>query len=253
MSLTFKWKNLQSYLAEMTISFGFGFAVYSAIIGSTLTEQPSTPVIVGLTVALSSVALIYTFVDITIAHFNPAITFAAIVAGKIHILKGFGYILAQALGFMIAAAVVLGCFPGNVSDLLEIIRPKKVSSDVTTGELICTEMFLTGILVFVAFSVAINAYKKPVFKEDREFLINPEPVDTTPDKSILAPLVIGLTLGFLAFLGISSSGGVFNPGIVWAPVLFTGNWVNSWAYWVGEFVGGTAGGLLQVLFLYRVF
>jgi aquaporin related protein len=251
MGLTLNWKILQSYLGEFAASFGFGFAVYGAIIGATLTESLAGPLIVGLTVALSSTAIIYAFADITIAHFNPAITFAAIITSKIGLVNGIMYMIAQFLGFMVAAAVVLGCYPGDSGLLIEIIRPKKVSDDVTRGELICTEMFLTGILVYIAFAVAINSYRKPKYVPSGEERLLPgeDPVPSPPDRAAFAPLAIGLTLGFLAFLGLSSSGGAFNPGIVWAPVLYSGRWIDSWAYWLGEFAGGAAGALIQVYIL----
>lgn len=251
MTLTFNWKTIQSFCGEIAASFVFGFAVYSAIISSTITDQSAGPVIVALAVGFSGIAIIYAFCDITIAHFNPAITLAAIVYCKMSIIKGIVYILCQLLGFMIAAGVVLGCFPGKNSELLDIIRPKKVE-DTSKGELIFTELVLTGILTFVAFSVAINAFKKVKYVPSKEEKNLPE-LEEEPDKTILAPLTIGLTLGFLALLGFGSSGGVFNPGLVWAPVLFSGKWYNSWCYWVGEFVGALVGAGIQVFILARIY
>lgn len=252
MSLSEFWRLLKSFIAEGCASFIFGFVVYSSIISSALTEQYATPVIVGVAIGFASIVIIYTFVDVTIAHFNPAITLAAMVFGKLNIIKGFFYIIFQLLGFMVAAAVILGCFPAGSKEKLQIIRPKK-QGDASTGNLICTELFLTGILVFVAFQVAINAYeRKPrTQKGEEEALSSPSTDDRPPDRSILAPLVIGLTLGFLAFLGFSSSGGIYNPGLVFAPVLFTGTWYDSWAYWVAEFVGGLVGAAIQVIFIKR--
>ncbi|KAM0677387.1 hypothetical protein BDAP_002070 [Binucleata daphniae] len=252
MSLSANWKRIKSYIAEGCASFLFGFVVYSAILSSNITDQVSTPVIVGLAIAFASIAIIYTFVDVTVAHFNPAITFAAIFFGKLPIIRGFIYIIFQFLGFMVAAAVILGCFPQGASDKLNIIRAKK-QADASTGNLICTELFLTGILVFVAFQVAINVYKKPKITKDEGSLPNPGEVDESPDKTILAPLVIGLTLGFLAFLGFGSSGGVYNPGLVFPPVLYTGDWYDSWAYWVAQFVGGLVGAAIQVIFVARTY
>ncbi|KAM0686483.1 hypothetical protein COBT_002291, partial [Conglomerata obtusa] len=249
MALSANWKLIQSFFAEACASFIFGFAVYSAQISSTLTDQSAAPVIVGLAVALSAIAIIYTFSDVAPAHFNPAITAAAIVYRKLSIVKGLLFIVSQLLGFMVAAAVVLGCYPDGSGYKMNIIRPKKQAEGTTRGNIICTEAFLTGILVFVAFQVAINVYKKVKYTPSKEEKALPAAEDPDnqegPDKTILAPLVIGLTLGFLAFLGFSSSGGVFNPGLVWAPVLFSGNWIDCWAYWIGEFLGALVGGGIQ--------
>lgn len=235
------------FFGEMSCTFIFGFLVYASIIGGSQIDSPVVPVIVGLSIAFGSIAIIYTFRFICPAHFNPAITFAAILFLKIPVIDGLIFIIAQGCGFMIAAGVVLGCFPGNRFNKLNTIRPKAASPEVVNGNIICTELFLTGILVFVAFAVGINPFKEWERSEEEIRREGRKPTDET----YVAPLAIGLTLGFLAFCGLSSSGGVYNPGIVWAPVLFTGNWRFTWQYWIGEFVGGAVGAALQVFLVNR--
>lgn len=241
--------NLMPYLAEMFCTFIFGFIVYASTISQAQTNSAAGPVIVGTAIGFGSVALIYTFCDMALAHFNPAITLAAIVFRKVAFLRGLVFIGAQLCGFMIAAGAVLGCFNGDSFDLLNTIRPKRATPKLTAGNVICNEAILTGILVFVAFSVAINTFHEPDLTDEELRLKGRE---RRPDRKITQPLVIGLTLGFLAFLGASSSGGAFNPGVVFAPVLFTWEWINSWAYWVGEFGGGLIGAGIQAFLLKRI-
>lgn len=247
MALTFNWKFAQSLLGELIASFIFGFTVYSAIISVNLADALASQVIIGLAVGLSGVCVIYGLSDITISHFNPAITFAAIVFGKLTVIKGLLYILAQLMGFTLASGMVLGCFSGSNSELLDFINPAPFE-ETSNGSALLMEMVLTGILTFIAFSVAINAFSKPTY-------VNVEKADheNKSDKTILAPLTIGLTLGFLALIGFASSGGVFNPGLVWGGVIFTSRWKYTWVYWVGEFVGALLGAGLQVIFLTREF
>lgn len=233
------FKIVQKLLGEMTASFIFGFVVYSATISTVLQKINGAPILAGLAIAFSAVVIIYVFVEISPAHFNPAITLSTIVFRKIPILTGFACILFQLIGFIIAAAVILGCFPGKNDFLLDTILPSPITDDVTTGELICIEMFLTGILVYVVFAIAANKYFP---EKDEDFF----------DRSIVAPLIIGLTIGFLAFLGGSTSGGVFNPGLVFAPVLLTGDWSNSWKYWISQFVGGLVGASIHVFLLKKI-
>lgn len=255
MGFTFNWKYIQSLLGEYAASFLFGFIVYSAIICATLTAIAGGPIAIGLAITFGSIAIIYAFCDITIAHFNPALTFAAIFYRKLPIIKGFLFIIAQGLGFMTAAAVTCACFPTGSYNKMRIIRPGKTFDNVTRGNIIATEMFLTGILTFVAFSVAINVFKKMKAPSGDEDMMPGSSTSASgePDRTLLAPLVIGLTLGFLAFLGYCSSGGIYNPGLVWAPVLFTGYWYNSWCYWVGQFAGALVGGGIQVFLLSRMY
>lgn len=250
MTLTLNWKLAQTFIGEFVASFIFGFVVYSAIISSTLAEAQASQVIVGLAVGLSGVVIIYALSDITIAHFNPAITLASIIFNKLPIIKGFLYIISQLLGFTFAAGMVLACFTGKDSEIISFINPKPFGT-TKKGNALIMELILTGILTFVAFSVAINVYIKPKYVANKGSL----PVDDVPersDKTILAPLTIGLTLGFLALIGFGSSGGVFNPGLVWGGVIFSGSWRYTWVYWVGEFVGAFLGAALQVVVLSRV-
>jgi aquaporin Z len=54
------------------------------------------------------------------AHVNPAITFGAWLAGKVTLLRGFGYIVAQVLGAIVALLVLgalLGGAPGEANPL----------------------------------------------------------------------------------------------------------------------------------------
>lgn len=216
---------------------------------TSLKEMAAGQILIGVAIGFVSVAIIWAFMDVTVAHFNPAITFAAVVFCKLPVIKGFFYIIAQGLGFMLAAVVTLGSFPGGWKFTMNTIRPKP-APEAVTGEVICIEIFLTGILVFNVFCMAANTYKSQ--KDEKAFReLRQDPSDSKiPDRTPYIPLAIGLTLGFLGLLGGSTSGGAFNPGIVWAPVLFSGVWRDSWKYWVGQFVGAFGAGLIQMLVFY---
>ncbi|KAI5188773.1 hypothetical protein NEMIN01_0141 [Nematocida minor] len=245
---------LRSFLAEGLCTFLFAYAVYAVITGVNITpgDEGIANIAVTLTIALTSVSIIYAFMDITIAHFNPAITLAAIVTGKLPIWMGLGYIIMQCAGAMLGSAAMLLTKPGTSSELLGYTR-STLSPNADIGEAILTEMILTGALTYVAFSVAINVFNPPtqvkieipdeVEDNDKLRVVTSQ----APNRSAFAPIAIGFTLGFLSLLGIGSSGGVFNPAITLPPVLFSGVWVNCWVYWVGQFVGGIVGALLHVI------
>ncbi|AFN83320.1 aquaporin-like protein [Encephalitozoon romaleae SJ-2008] len=242
-------KTLQSMFGEMVASFVFGFAVYSAVLGSTVSQQSAARVIVGLTVGFSAIGIIYSFGDVTIAHFNPAITLTAILTGKIGIFHGLGYILAQYVGFMLAVCALIPCSPIGYKETLNIIRPAPSSFGGDNLNVFFTEFFLTAIFVHIVFAVAVNPYK-PKVDTDGKFV---DPDEKEPvDRRITAPLSIGLTLGFLAFLGLASSGGAFNPGLTFAPVIMSNTWTHFWLYFGGQYLGGFVGGLLQVFVLYKL-
>ncbi|WUR03090.1 aquaporin [Vairimorpha necatrix] len=243
-------KQLQANIGEMFASFIFGFAVFTSIIASTQTGQAAAPVIVALTVAFSGLAVIYSFCDICLAHFNPAITFAAICLGKLGILKGICFIIFQIIGFIIAGLCSVACLPGKYRNKLDIARPKRVSDDVDRGNIFATEIFLTAILVYVAFAVGVNPYSPP--KDEQGDQLDPDE-QLTEGRKTTAPLAIGFTLGFCALIGLGSSGGAFNPGIVLSPMILSGIWDNWYIYLLAQFAGGILGGSLQSLILYKLF
>lgn len=256
MSFTFDWVVCRSLLAEGLITAIFSFSVYSVVTGSSIINSTDAQASVALTVGFSSVALIYAFMDVTIAHFNPAITLGAILTGKLPIWMGLGYMIMQCCGAMLASGTMLLCKPGTSLSLLNTTRGV-VFPAATQGNALLTEMVLTGILTYVAFAVAINVFNPPTqvkvevpdegAANDKLRIITSQ----APNRSAFAPIAIGLTLGFLSLLGLGSSGGVFNPAVTLAPVLFSGRWYNVWVYWVGQFVGGIVGAFLHVIIFSR--
>ncbi|KAI5181033.1 hypothetical protein NEOKW01_1274 [Nematocida sp. AWRm80] len=257
MALTFNWVVARSFLGEGLCTAIFSFTVYSVVTGVGLLNTPGSAIggtgiiATSLSIALCSVAIIYGFMDITIAHFNPAITLAAILMGKLPVWMGIGYMIMQCAGAMLGCGAMLLTKPGKNSDLLAMIR-SSVSEDASIGNAILTEIILTGVLTYIAFSVAINVFNPPtqvkievpdeIEDNDKLRVITSQ----APNRSAFAPIAIGFTLGYLSFLGLGSSGGVFNPAVTLPGVLFSGVWTRVWVYWVGQFVGGIAGAFLHV-------
>ena len=69
--------------------------------------------ILGSVFALS--AGIYMFYDISGAQFNPAVTVALFVLGKISLVAGIGNIFAQLVGAVLATAVLASAIPHGPS------------------------------------------------------------------------------------------------------------------------------------------
>lgn len=234
----------QSLFAEVVCTFIFGYVVYSAILNSKVEDFNASGVYVPLAVAFSGIMVIYTFLDHTICHFNPAITLAAIVTLKLPLFLGLAYIIAQVVGFILACCMLQVNFPYDWKETMELVTAKRSQVNISNTNLFFTEFTLTAILVFSAFLNGINSKRNPEFS-----LYGDTP---QPDRSIIVPLTIGLTLGFLALLAGTTSGGFFNPGLIFAPNLIGNTWNDdAWEYYVGQFTGGIFGGLLQVWLLYK--
>ncbi|KAL6120996.1 MIP plasma membrane transporter [Nucleospora cyclopteri] len=237
-----KKRILQKLFAEFLASFIFGFAVYSAIL-NTKSDSPTSGTTVGLTVCFAGISLIYTFCDHTISHFNPALTFATIITGKLDPIMGTGYIIVQLIGFFLASILCVVCFPYDYMDTLKFITASKASDNISNINLFFEEFSLSFILAFVAFEVGVNAIREPGVT----LFVNEPQVD----RSKLAPLTIGFTLGFLAFLASTTSGGAFNPGLVFGPAIASGDFTYFWIFITSELTGALLGALVQVFILFK--
>ncbi|KAI5151022.1 hypothetical protein ENBRE01_1845 [Enteropsectra breve] len=237
-------KLFQSYFAETLCTFIFGYAIYSTTLNLKYDlDHLGESVPIGLAICFSGIALIYTFADHTISHFNPAITLAAMLTFKLDFINGLGFIIFQIIGFILAALMAVANFPGSYMEVMRKLIPPYKEDPITNVNIFFTEFVLTAILVFVVFMVGINAFRDP-----EHSLYGDEAL---PDRTMLAPLTIGLTLGFLAFLGGKTSGSYFNPGLIFAPMLLCNDWPCPWQYFVSEFTGGLVGALIQVWILFK--
>lgn len=92
-------------------TFLFLFIVEAVAINNGRQENPESLVLGALATAFCSVALIYSFADVSGAHFNPAVTFATIVTGKVSLRKGLGYIGVQLFASILATVHLMIVFP----------------------------------------------------------------------------------------------------------------------------------------------
>src|SRR4051812_2956448 len=84
----------------------------------------SSAIVGGVSTAFVSVALIYSFADVSGAHFNPAVTFATIVTGKTSLLKGFLYIAAQLIASVLATVFLFVIFPNTDTVIATVVVSK---------------------------------------------------------------------------------------------------------------------------------
>ena len=212
--------NTKALVAEFIGTFTLIFVGVWAIASDAMTGH-----MLGLTgIALAHGLAIAVMVSATAAvsggHLNPAVTFGALVARKIDVLNGIGYIVAQCLGGIAAAYVLKLAIPEQVLAATSFGVPV-VTKGATVTQALFTEIVLTFFLVFVVFGTAIDKRAPKV-----------------------GGLFIGLAVAMGVMMGAAISGAAMNPARFLGPAVAGGGFDNTWLYWVGPLVGGGLAALI---------
>lgn len=176
----------------------------------------ANPLAIGAALA----ALVYMGGYISGAHYNPAVTLAVLIRGKISSHDALKYVAAQLLGAVAAAAAYFSI----QGEVLKVAPAAGV--DFNTALLV--EIIFTFLLAFTVLNVATA--KKT-------------------DGNPYFGLAIGLALMVGAFSGGAISGGAFNPAVGIGPLLFDisqfgQHWSDFWLYLVGPLAGGALAALV---------
>jgi len=160
--------------------------------------------------AIGSVLMVMVFAGghISGAHYNPAVSTAVLLRGKLSRGEYGGYIATQSVAAILAALLVrgLGYAPAN---------PIPVAG---AGTMLIVEFLFTFALAFVVLNVAT--------------------AKDTENNSYFG-LAIGFTVGGAAFAIGSVSGAAINPAVaLGASVLGAFDWSNIWIYLTAGFTGG---------------
>src|SRR5262249_23660024 len=147
------------------------------------------------------------------AHYNPAVTLAVFVRGRCSGLDVVPYWLAQVLGCVVAAAMVL-YMKGN---------PSVATATPDIPKALVAEFLYTFALCIVVLNVATS-------------------------KATNANSFYGLAVGFTVLAGAYSvgaiSGGAFNPAVaVGITIMGLSAWTNIWIFLVANLAAGVLAGL----------
>lgn len=213
--------NFKALIAEFIGTFALIFIG----VGSIATNYINRGGITGTAVELTAIALahgltIAVMVSATAAisggHLNPAVTFGALLVGKIDPKNAVGYIVVQCLGAIFAASLIKLVIPLQALQAIGMGTPALGNGETPFMGFVM-EFILTFFLVFVVFGTAI---------------------DSRAPK--LGGLFIGLTVALDILAGGPLSGAAMNPARYLGPALIGGGLENFWLYWIGPLAGGAA-------------
>ncbi len=197
---------MNKYIAEFIGTF---FWVLTAVLSANNGSGAMAPLAVGAVV----MAMVYAGSHISGGHYNPAVTLAVLMRGKVDRSDAIYYIVVQVLGGLVAA--MMAVFLLNCQVRVDI-RP--VQHDVLCSLL--AEFLGTFALVYVVLNVTT--------------------VRSNAGNSHYG-LAIGFALAAMGFALKDISGGAFNPAVALGiSVAGMTAWSELWIYLAGTLLGAAA-------------
>ncbi len=180
---------------------------------------------------LALIAMAYGIGAISGCHINPAVSFGALVAGRMTIGDFLRYVAAQLLGAL-AGAFVLSMILSGQLDGYDLA--KEGLGQNGWGEGYGADYGLNAALLFEVVATAIFV-----------LVILGSTHDSAP--GVLAGLAIGLTLVVIHIVGINITGTSVNPARSFGPAVLLGGQAldQLWLFIVGPLGGAAIAGLIS--------
>lgn len=209
--------NARSYLAELLGTFLFFTIGLSSIQSVLILGDAKAPlmVVVPLGFGFGLLAAIFAFGHISGGHFNPAVSIAMVVDGRMPAMKAAGYIVSQIIGAIGAAALVLVLF-SQAAVAATVTHPGNGFDDLKA--LVLETVLTAGFLLVI--------------------------LTATKHASSLAALAIPVALVAIHLAAIPFSGASVNPARSIGPALVGGDLSSLWIYIVAPVLGGIIGALI---------
>ncbi len=170
--------NIRKLLVEMIGTFFLVLTIGQVVVGT----KPTDGVIAPLAIGSALMVMVYAGGHISGAHYNPAVTLAVWIRGRIPAADIVPYWVAQVLGAVLAGLLVVYLKGQSAS----------VEKDPDTVRSIIVEVLFTFALAYVVLNVATS-------------------------KATSGNSYFGLAIGFTVLVGAfavgSISGGAFNPAV----------------------------------------
>ncbi|WP_083165227.1 MIP/aquaporin family protein [Mycobacterium aquaticum] len=199
------------FIVEAIGTFFLVFTVGAAV----TTASPLAPVGIGAVLMV----MIYAGAHLSGGHYNPAVTLAVLVRGKIGLVDALGYWIVQ-FGAGLLAAIVVRNVVG--ADRVTTRAPLTLSGHALLAAF-AVELLFTFALCYVVLNVATSRRH--------------------PDNTFY-----GAAIGFTVMAGAVAvgaiSGGAFNPSVtLGAAVMDIFAWPTLWVYLVAQAIAGLAAGV----------
>ena len=208
-------------VAEFIGTFTLIYIGAGSVAANEITKGQVGPVGIALAHGLAIAVMVSAAAAISGAHFNPAVTIAALATRKISAFNALAYVVAQSLGAVVGAAALRLSMPAAILDRVHMGTPAP-GAGASPLEVFVVEVVLTFFLMFVIYGTAIDLRAHRV-----------------------GGLFIGLTITLDILMGGPVSGAAMNPARWLGPALLGGGgFQNAWIYWLAPPLGAVAAALL---------
>ncbi len=209
------------YAAEM---FGTFVLVFAGIGAAVMAGWQVGIVGIALAFGLSLMAMAFVLGPVSGCHINPAVSFGMFLSKRMGFGEMIGYWIAQSIGAIIAAAVVLYVANGAAGGYHAPVAGFAANGygyDHSPGHYnlaaaFIAEMFLTMVLVLTVLGATDSRVPAG-----------------------FAGIPIGLVLTAIHFAGVPVTNGSFNPARSVGPAVFVGGWAlkQLWLFWAAPLAG----------------
>jgi len=203
---------MNKYIAEFIGTFFLVLTIGCTVIGA------GAAVIAPLAIGAVLMVMVFAGGHISGAHYNPAVTLAILIRGKVKPGDAVPYIIAQIAGAAVAALIVGKCLRAGAA-----VTPMAPH----VGMALLAEFLFTFALVYV--------------------VLNAATAEGTSGNSFYG-LAIGMTVMTGAFAVGDISGGAFNPAVaIGISMLGLSSWSNIWIYLLAEFGAAIVAAIIFML------
>lgn len=210
-------------IAEATGTFLFFFVgAGSVVLGDYMASNGgSGPGLLGVALAhgLALAVLVSALGPVSGGHFNPAVTLAVWIMGKLTSLRAGLYVAAQLIGAL-AAGLALKVVFADAWQASNIGTPA-LGAGITPAIGITVEAVLTALLVLVVIGTAVD-----------------------PRAPRIGGLAIGLAVAADILVGGPLTGAAMNPARWFGPAVAAGAYADWYVWWIGPAIGAAVAALL---------
>jgi MIP family channel proteins len=216
-------RTVAALIAEAIGTFLFFFVgAGSVVLGDYLAAHGGTgPGLVGVALAhgLALAVVVSALGAVSGGHFNPAVTLAVWIMGRITAMRSALYVLAQLIGALAAGLALKAVFADSWQ--ASNIGTPALGAGITPLMGIGIEAILTALLVLAVIGTAVDSRAPKI-----------------------GGLAIGLAVAADILVGGPLTGAAMNPARWFGPAVAAGAYADWYVWWIGPAIGAAVAALI---------